>query len=76
MSVFLILKIIHIAVGSIALLSGLLAIIFRNKEKTHKPFGKIYFWSMTIIFFTAIYMSVLHQNIFLFSSLFLLIILV
>jgi hypothetical protein len=62
----LISKIVHIAAGTLALLSGLLAIVFRNKVKTHRPFGRIYFWAMTIIFFTATYISVVKVNIFLF----------
>lgn len=58
--------IIHIIAGSLALLSGLFAIIFRNKVKIHKPIGKTYFWAMTVIFVSAIYMSIAHSNIFLF----------
>jgi multisubunit Na+/H+ antiporter MnhF subunit len=61
-----IILIIHIVGGSVALLSGLLAIIFRNNVKKHKPIGKIYFWAMTVIFFSAIFMSVYKSNIFLF----------
>ena len=57
--------IIHVIAGCLALLSGLGAIIFRNKVKTHKPFGKFYFWCMTVIFFTALYISVYRQNWFL-----------
>ena len=57
--------IIHIICGCIALLSGLGAIIFRNKVKIHKPFGKTYFWSMTVIFVTAFYLSLYTQNWFL-----------
>jgi hypothetical protein len=57
---------LHIAVGCAALLSGLAAIIFRNNVKKHRPFGKIYFWCMTIIFFTAFYISLYKQNWFLF----------
>src|SRR5438876_154262 len=40
---FFCILIVHIAAGTIALLSGLGAIIFRNKVKTHKPFGIISF---------------------------------
>jgi hypothetical protein len=58
--------VIHIAAGIIALISGLAAIVFRNKIKNHKPFGKIYFWCMTIVFFTAIYLAAIKGNIFLF----------
>lgn len=59
-------KYVHILCGSLALLSGLGAIIFRNKVKVHKPFGKIYFWSMTIIFVTSFYLSLYKQMWFLF----------
>lgn len=65
-NLFLSIKIIHIVAGSLALLTGLLAIIYRNKTKTHKPFGRVYFWSMTVIFFSAVFMSVSTNNIFLF----------
>ena len=58
--------IIHITSGCTALLAGLMAIIFRKKVHKHRPFGKIYFWSMTIIFVTAIYISVYKSNVFLF----------
>ena len=65
-NIYKILLVAHVAVGSIALLTGLLAILYRNKVKTHKPFGKIYFWAMTLVFFSAIYLSVYRSNIFLF----------
>jgi uncharacterized membrane protein len=62
----LFIKIIHIVAGTLALLSGLLAIVFRNRVKIHKPIGKIYFWCMSIIFFSAIYMAFVKTNVFLF----------
>ena len=49
--------IIHVIAGCIALLSGLGAILLRNNVKKHRPFGKIYFWCMTIIFVTSLYVS-------------------
>jgi uncharacterized membrane protein len=58
--------IVHIAAGTLALLSGLAAIILRNRVKLHKPAGRVYFWSMTVIFITAIYISTLKGNVFLF----------
>lgn len=58
-------RIIHVLAGSFALISGILAIIFRNKLKFHKPVGKIYFWSMTVIFFTSTFMSLYKNNMFL-----------
>ncbi|MBA2611978.1 MAG: DUF2306 domain-containing protein [Bacteroidetes bacterium] len=63
---FKIILIIHIFTGSLALLAGLFAIIFRSKIKIHRPIGKIYFWAMTVIFVSAIYMSIEHDNVFLF----------
>lgn len=60
------LLIIHIAAGSIALVSGLGAIVSRNKTKIHRPFGKIYFWAMTVVFLSALYLSVKTSNFFLF----------
>ena len=61
-----IILVIHITAGAIALLSGLFAIIFRNNVKKHKPVGKIYFLAMTVIFFSAVFMSLYKSNIFLF----------
>lgn len=62
----LLIKIIHISAGATALISGLLAILFRKRVNTHKPFGRIYFWSMTVIFVSAIYMAFVKFNVFLF----------
>jgi uncharacterized membrane protein len=57
---------VHVSVGCIALLSGLGAILFRNKVKIHKKFGIVYFYSMTAVFITAVYISVFKGNVFLF----------
>ena len=65
-TLYRIILITHIVCGAIALLTGLMAILFRHKVKIHKPIGKIYFWAMTIIFFSAIFLSVYKSNIFLF----------
>lgn len=58
--------IIHIISGSLALLVGLGSILFRNKVKVHKKFGIVYFYCMTLVFITAVYISAIKQNIFLF----------
>ncbi len=58
--------IIHVVLGSVSLLTGLGAILFRNKVKTHRPFGKVYFWCMTFVFITAFYISIYRENVFLF----------
>ncbi|MCU0359472.1 MAG: hypothetical protein MUF75_01950 [Bacteroidia bacterium] len=62
----LIIKIIHVSAGATALISGLLAILFRKQVKIHKPIGRIYFWSMTVIFTSAVYMAFVKFNVFLF----------
>ena len=49
--------VVHVIAGCIALLSGLGAFLLRNNTKKHRPFGKIYFWCMTIIFVTSLYVS-------------------
>jgi hypothetical protein len=58
-------KIIHIIAGGIALLTGLGAILYRHKTKIHKRIGKIYFWCMSIIFVSAVFMSLVKINLFL-----------
>lgn len=62
---FLTIKFTHIIAGSLSLLCGLFAILFRNKVKWHKPFGFIYFCCMTVIFFSSTFMSIFKSNIFL-----------
>ncbi len=58
--------IIHVISGSLALLFGVLAIMLKKNTPKHKPVGKVYFWSMTVIFVTGVYLSVFKNNIFLF----------
>lgn len=58
--------IIHVISGSLALLFGALAIMLKKNTPKHKPVGKVYFWSMTVIFVTGVYLSVFKNNIFLF----------
>jgi len=66
MELYSIIKVVHIIAGAMALLFGLLAIVLRNKTPKHKPVGRVYFWSMGVIFVTAIYMATVKFNIFLF----------
>lgn len=59
-------RVIHIAAGCIALLCGLGAILNRKKLIRHRPFGLVYFWCMSVIFVTSVYLSIYRQNVFLF----------
>ena len=56
----------HIFAGVIALLSTALALSTEKGKKFHVLSGKSYFWAMVLIFLTAIPMSILNSNVFLF----------
>ena len=57
---------IHILTGSVALVSAALSLSTEKGKKFHVLIGKAYFWSMVIIFLTAIPMSIITGNVFLF----------
>lgn len=61
-----ILLIIHISAGAIALVCAALAVSSEKGKKLHVLSGRAYFWSMVGIFLTAIPMSIINSNIFLF----------
>ena len=56
----------HILAGTIALLSAAMAVLSEKGKKFHVLSGRTYFWSMVCIFLTAIPMSIISSNIFLF----------
>ena len=62
---------IHIAAGFISLVTGLISILSFKGGKIHKKSGKIYFYSMTIVFVTAIIIASYRFNRFLFLIAFL-----
>ena len=57
---------IHILAGTIALVSAVLAMLSDKGRRLHVLSGRAYFWGMTAIFLTAIPMSIIGSNIFLF----------
>jgi len=57
---------IHILAGIIALLCAALAVSSEKGKKFHVFAGRTYFWCMVGIFLTAIPMSIINSNIFLF----------
>lgn len=57
---------IHIISGVIALASAASALSFKKGKNRHILSGKIFFWAMLGIFITAIPMSIINENIFLF----------
>ncbi|MBP7807750.1 MAG: hypothetical protein KA163_00520 [Bacteroidia bacterium] len=61
-----ILVIIHICAGAGVLIFGAIAFGLRKNTPKHKPIGKIYFWCMSIVFVTAMIVSVAKSLLFLF----------
>ena len=57
---------IHILAGTIALLCAALAVSSEKGKRLHVLSGKTYIWGMVTIFLTAIPMSIISSNIFLF----------
>ena len=57
---------IHILAGTIALLCAALAVSSEKGKKFHVLSGRTYFWCMVGIFLTAIPMSIIDSNTFLF----------
>ena len=57
---------IHILAGTIALLCSALAVSSEKGKKFHVLSGRTYFWCMVGIFLTAIPMSIINSNTFLF----------
>jgi len=57
---------IHILAGTTALFAAAFAIISEKGKKTHITAGKTYYWGMVGIFLTALPMSIITSNVFLF----------
>jgi uncharacterized membrane protein len=60
------LLIIHVVSGFTALVTGFLSMLNRKGDKKHRLTGKIFFCGMTGVFITAITLSVIRPNPFLF----------
>jgi uncharacterized membrane protein len=58
---------LHVISGFTALLCGLLAMIFKKGGKQHILSGKIFFFAMTSVCFSALLISVMKGNQFLFA---------
>lgn len=63
--------IFHAAVGGVALISGLVALGSQKGRKWHRTSGKVYFWTMTLVFITGILVAGYRFNRFLFLIAFL-----
>jgi uncharacterized membrane protein len=56
---------VHIAAGSTAFVMAPLALIAAKGGKAHRRWGKIYFWSMTVVAATALVLSLYRPVLFL-----------
>lgn len=65
MDLFNILLVIHIASGSIGFVVAPVALIVKKGGKSHRRWGKVFFWCMTVVAITAIIMAPMHNNMFL-----------
>ncbi|HCC46035.1 MAG TPA: hypothetical protein DEQ32_16655 [Gammaproteobacteria bacterium] len=57
---------IHILAGTVALFCSALSVLSEKGKQLHVFSGRAYFWCMAIIFLTAMPMSVIKNNLFLF----------
>lgn len=62
----MVVRVLHIIAGCISLGFGLAAMLTLKGGKWHRINGRIYFWSMFVIFFSGIALSLFHKNIFFF----------
>ena len=65
-SIFTILLLIHIASGSIGLITGTINLIRKKGDKPHKKFGVFFLSGMLINGVSGLLMSLIHFNFFLF----------
>jgi hypothetical protein len=64
--IMMVIRVIHIVAGCMCLGCGLAAFLTVKGGKAHRTNGKIYFWSMAIIFVTGIAMALYFNQIFFF----------
>jgi uncharacterized membrane protein len=57
--------VLHIAGGTVALLTGFGAMLTAKGSKPHRLLGKIYFWGMTAVFVGALFTAIGHNRDFL-----------
>ncbi len=55
---------LHVFAGCSALITGALAMIYKSQTPKHRIAGKVYFWNMTFIFVSGLYLAVHRSNLF------------
>ncbi len=56
---------LHIAGGTVALLSGLLAMLLDKNKKKHRQVGLVFFWAMNMVAASAVALAIAKSNLFL-----------
>lgn len=56
---------LHIAAGFLALVVAPVAMVVKKGGKAHRLWGKIFFWSMTVVAISALVLTYIKSNIFL-----------
>jgi hypothetical protein len=57
---FLTIVAIHIIIGLVCIISGLIAMLSRKAGKGHTIAGKVYYWGMTSLFITVLITSIMR----------------
>jgi uncharacterized membrane protein len=55
---------LHVFAGCSALITGALAMIYKSQTPKHRIAGKVYFWSMTFIFVSGLFLAVYRNSLF------------
>lgn len=66
MDIYKTILLVHIILGTIGLLLGILILSKRKGDKTHKKLGRIFAVAMLSSAFLSFFLSIIHPNIFLF----------
>jgi uncharacterized membrane protein len=56
---------LHVVAGALSLVTGLLVFVLKKGTSFHIRIGRVYFWSMALVFITSVYVSVMKNNLFL-----------
>ncbi len=51
--VFGLVLLVHIPAGLTCVVTGAVALLSRKQRRRHPAFGEVYFWALTVVFFTA-----------------------
>jgi hypothetical protein len=63
--IFRLLLIIHITAGFTSFIVAPVALIVKKGGEAHRRWGRIFFWSMSVVAFTAVIMAPMRNNLFL-----------